>query len=424
MILAKFLRTVATHCTDYEFDHFRAMTLLEKALGLAKSHGDMKEECIVLATIAQIKLSAGDYLTGQSYAHKGHQLANLSGDFYQGARALWIGGICSRYSGNFPASTVHFQRAREFLGICGMSGSDLNYRIIASQAEVHLKKSEFAEARSIYAQILKNTSSDQHAESHAYALLNIAEIDVTIGATEQEVNQNLDMARLIFEDFKYEINYSDMIVADLELRERNTSVASTLFQKCLHLSWGRDNEAISYCLARIADISRWDGAEIRQKYTWPVVYLAFAQKSKERLALHKALLFLGDVCISYQDEDTADNLFAVALEGFTHMDVHRSRAQCMQRLGDLAKKRGDFANASKFWKAARPLFERSLQAKDVAQIDARLADAHQISLSHLAILHTPIEQLQQLSIPAEAEKMEVLQYKVGGDQKAIVPVVV
>jgi hypothetical protein len=64
--------------------------------------------------------------------------------------------------------------------------------------------------------------------------------------------------------------------------------------------------------------------------------------------------------------------------GFTYMDVHRSRAQCMLRLGDLAKKQGDLSRAVEFWKESRPLFERSVQAKDFAQIDARLGAVEQI----------------------------------------------
>jgi hypothetical protein len=90
------------------------------------------------------------------------------------------------------------------------------------------------------------------------------------------------------------------------------------------------------------------------------------------LELHKALLFLGDMFIVNEDEHTATSLYIVALEGFTYMDVHRSRAQCMMRLGDLAKEHGHISDAIAHWKAAQPLFERSFQARDVAEIDARL----------------------------------------------------
>jgi hypothetical protein len=148
------------------------------------------------------------------------------------------------------------------------------------------------------------------------------------------------------------------------------------------------------------------------------------------LGLHKAFLFLGDVFISHEDDDTAKNLWIVALEGFTYMDVHRSRAQCMLRLGDLAKKRGD-STAIDFWKLARPLFECSFQAKDVAQINSRLAaveEAPQEALTQLAALHPPVELLGQLSISNETgssvEEVEEVEIGTNVTTKTIVPIAV
>jgi predicted kinase len=79
------------------------------------------------------------------------------------------------------------------------------------------------------------------------------------------------------------------------------------------------------------------------------------------------------VFLATKDDETATNLYIVALEGFTLMDVHHSRAQCMVRLGDLANKQGLASKAIGFWTTAHPLFERSLQAKDMAQINVRLS---------------------------------------------------
>jgi hypothetical protein len=92
------------------------------------------------------------------------------------------------------------------------------------------------------------------------------------------------------------------------------------------------------------------------------------------LAVHKALLFIGDVFVAEGDDHTAKSLFTVAQEGFVYMDVHCSRAQCLLRLGNLAEKEGNSSKALELWKAARPLFERASQAKAIAQIDARLAE--------------------------------------------------
>ncbi|KAJ7030282.1 hypothetical protein C8F04DRAFT_1186913 [Mycena alexandri] len=113
--------------------------------------------------------------------------------------------------------------------------------------------------------------------------------------------------------------------------------------------------------------------------------------SREKLALYKALFFIGDLFIN-EDEATAYSLFTVALEGFSFMDVHRSRAQCMLWLEDLAQKQGQSTEAAELWKSARPLFECALQAKGVTAIDVRLValeKARQKILAQLTTLHSP-----------------------------------
>ncbi|KAJ7865799.1 hypothetical protein B0H13DRAFT_1898418 [Mycena leptocephala] len=326
----KFLNAVAVHYNRYHSDPSQAMESLEKALAVAKSYGEANEECTALANIAQIKLETGAYLTARIYAHEGQKLAELSGNLYQRARALFIIAMCSMYFGNYQDSIIQLQRAREILGICGMYGGEIDYTITTIQAEVHLRKSEYAEARSIYTKIVKNSSVDHHGS-----------------APKPGPGKGKDI-----------------------------SAASTLFQKCLRLNLGKDKQIMSYCLERLANVSQWSGTELNWKFSWPM-----------------ALLYLGDVYVFDQDEGTAHSLFTVALEGFTFTDIHYSRAQSMQRLGDLANKEGDVAKAIEFWKAARPLFEQSLQATYVAQIDTRLA-AVEKAQQHWHTPHTPTEQLQ------------------------------
>ncbi|KAJ7495196.1 hypothetical protein FB451DRAFT_1163935 [Mycena latifolia] len=96
-------------------------------------------------------------------------------------------------------------------------------------------------------------------------------------------------------------------------------------------------------------------------------------KLKQKLEIHKALQFLGDVYLADGDQQTATSLWAVALEGFTKMDVHRSRAECMLRLGDIAEVNEDLSKAGELWNTARPLFERSSQVKQVGYVDERIA---------------------------------------------------
>ncbi|KAJ6450030.1 hypothetical protein C8R47DRAFT_1230412 [Mycena vitilis] len=156
----------------------------------------------------------------------------------------------------------------------------------------------------------------------------------------------------------------------------------------------------SYCLERLGDASRWDpSTEIQH---WAAVLLAHSVKLKEKLLVYKALLSLGQIFDHQADEDTAISLFNVALEGFTSMDVHRSRAECMLYLGDIYKGHGDLLKAVELWDTARPLFERSSQSKQVTKINERLGsvgedllEQHRKSLAVLAELNTPSATIEE-----------------------------
>jgi hypothetical protein len=145
-------------------------------------------------------------------------------------------------------------------------------------------------------------------------------------------------------------------------------------------------------------------------------------KRTEKLGIYKALEFLGDVFLSQNDEYTAMSLFIVALEGFTQMDVHRSRAECMLKLGDIYMGHSDPLRAVEFWEAARPLFERSSQAKQVQSINERLAGISKDvlkqdrnNLVHPAELNAPggtVEELEDnLSDIEGLDKMDMVDGK-------------
>jgi hypothetical protein len=201
--------------------------------------------------------------------------------------------------------------------------------------------------------------------------------------------------------------YSTMFEADLELREEKFDFAKVKFLECLNSSWGADYQAESFCLGRLADIRAWPASEWHTR--WPVMYCGRAYTSKDKFELHKALVFLGDVFLATKDDETATNLYIAALEGFTHMDVHCSRAQCMVHLGDLSNAQGHTSRAVSFWMTARPLFEQSFQAKDVAKIEVRLLTvnkAHQKSLLEPPTLSAPDQSLDRES--SEIQEVETV----------------
>ncbi|KAF8140921.1 hypothetical protein K438DRAFT_1879175 [Mycena galopus ATCC 62051] len=349
------------------------MQALEQALTLATSAGNIVEQARILNMLASAKWAAAEYTAGLALAIQAQGLTQLAGNFQEEANSLWIQAGFHLKLGDYQQGLFLLQRAREHLKLCGMSDGNLDRGILNTQASLHVLKTEYTEARSIHSTTAQNTSPEQDVFRHAYALFSMGQIDVALGRTERHVEDHLENAKMLLSSIGYSIgvNECEMSLANLKLTAGDLITAKAIFEKCLEWSWGNYAEITSYCLEHMAEVRRWT-----TNFTWSsvyaVVYLAFAQRSQEKRAVYKALQSLGDVFLLKEDEEDAETLFTLALEGFTSMDIHRSRADCMQRLGDIMKKRGDVVKAEEFWLEARPLFERSLQANEVAQLDARL----------------------------------------------------
>jgi tetratricopeptide (TPR) repeat protein len=254
-----------------------------------------------------------------------------------------------------------------------MSGGDTDHAIMTCQAEVHKFKSEYIEARNIHGQILGEASPEQDPYNHGLALHNITEIEVCIGVPKDDVQKNIDKVQTIFQALGSPrlLQLCDVLQADLNLREGDSLAAMDIYRESLNVSWGKNSEIVACCLERLGDVNH--SSCLLETSSWTTVFLVHALRSKEKLGIHKALQFFGDLLLTQGDSDTAISLFTVALEGFTYMDVHRSRAECMFRLGLISWENKDRLRAAELWRTARPLFQRSSQAKQVENIDERLA---------------------------------------------------
>ncbi|KAF8196226.1 hypothetical protein K438DRAFT_1760403 [Mycena galopus ATCC 62051] len=398
MVIVDFYSNLGYHLI-HKGDKQQGTQFLHKALEMSELCGNRNSQGLALLVLASVERMSGNYQAGHTYASVALRLSKLSGNLYQAAAAHRLAANCLQYQGSYQESAGQLHSATELLHVCGMSGGILAYQIRGAQGEIHLLKSEYKEARNIYCQILESTSMEQNSISYAFALLNIGLIDTMIGGAEDNIYHNLKTAKGIFgRETAHAIIFCDFTQASIEQKEGKFDLAEVKFQECLSLSWGKDSQGVAFCLEQLANIQAWPARKRHPK--WAIIYLGFAWKSKEKLGLHKALLFLGDVHIAHNDKGTAANLYQVALEGFTRMDVHRSRAQCLLRLGDLANKHGHISEAITLWTAARPLFERSLQTKDVTNIDSRLGiceNAHQQALIKLDTLHPPLQLVKEES---------------------------
>ncbi|KAJ7247735.1 hypothetical protein C8J57DRAFT_1673528 [Mycena rebaudengoi] len=154
------------------------------------------------------------------------------------------------------------------------------------------------------------------------------------------------------------------------------------------------------CAERLGDLSTGMNS-ISATLRWGGVFLSLALKCKEKFLLAEG------------DDETALSLFNVALDGFTFMDVHRWRADCMVRIADILNSCGEVIKAVGLWKTARPLFERSSQMKDIIKLDAKLAVVdsavlvkYEAKLQHLADLCVPCIAPEEKYVVEDEEEEE------------------
>ncbi|KAJ7182301.1 hypothetical protein C8R43DRAFT_2337 [Mycena crocata] len=356
-----FYMPVGAYYYYHKKDPSRCLSFLDKALGLARLCENTSHQADILNLIATITHKTGNYVASRRHAYEAERLAGLCGDLYEEARALRTEAVCSTVLGEYKAAEPLLSRAQTILERYGMGDGTLSLSIKIDEAQLHLLKSEYADAQSIHKRRAQIMSAEERPINHAFSLVNLAEIGVMMGSDEEEVKGILQKAKTIFNAFDYqgELEYCEMIAADLRLREGNISEAKIVFQESFRSSWGKDDEAASYCLQRLANIRRWRTTDMDWSFAWTVVLIAYAQTSQQKLLFYKALQFLGDYFLSNRDDITAENLFMVALERFTHMDIHRHKAECMMQLGNMAEGRGNLQKATELRAAAGPLFERS-----------------------------------------------------------------
>jgi tetratricopeptide (TPR) repeat protein len=423
--LGKFYNTAADyHRTDG--NHAAALKLCQSALALAISTGNSKRQSLALYQLASIKTASGDFQGAREDASASQRAAKIAGNIYIEPRALYVEALCWLPLGSYSRCTSLSDRAIHLLDLCGLSGGTVYSAIRTVQAEVHQKKSEYVEAHNIQTHLLHDVSREKLPYNHAVALSNIAQIELEIAGFEDVVQQNISTAALLFCKLNHSagITLCDMLNAALDLQQGKLPAARSLFQKCLRRAWGKDIESVMYCLEKLGAVEQWSLTD-RTLFTWPVTFLVNSFKLKQRLELHKSLQFLGDVFWAQGDQDTAVSLFTVALEGFTQMDIHRSRAECMVRLGDISKLNGDEPKAADLWKTARPLFERSSQGKQLANLDAKIAKlSHNQSqefqpetVIHISNIHALTEHVEQSQSAGTANSTRIKEEDMALEEK-------
>ncbi|KAJ7323160.1 hypothetical protein DFH08DRAFT_817739 [Mycena albidolilacea] len=371
---ARLYTVVATYYVDSPRDHKNTQNLYHQALSLASQCNSQLVQVMGLIGLAAIEC-----------LHETWE--------YQGGvqRTLIPGPVLH---GTWRLQTWH----------AGLEGSVYQLGLMNIEGEIHQLRTEYGEARQIQEVIISHTSPVLSLVNYAYALVNLVSLDLATRASTDIVWGSLYTAADTFQRIQYPrgLSLCEVHIADLNLREGDAARAHGQYMHTFASVYYIDNLLACYCLAKLADSTTPVHAP-PEVAKWAIIFLAFVLRPQARsmLRIHQALLSLGNILAQLGMDNEALSVLKVALEGFTWMDIHQSRAECMRTIGDVLCRQGDTVKACTFWTEARPLFKRSSQAKAVFQIDERLAESAQqqeASLEQLSKSSMPTLPLQQLFI--------------------------
>ncbi|KAJ7209929.1 hypothetical protein C8J57DRAFT_1733705 [Mycena rebaudengoi] len=368
-----------------------------------------------LVGICGIFLITGKPLSALTHAKEAYRYAEHTGNIHGQAWSLSLQGRSHIYLANYRHAQHLLQKSRHILATFGQQQTGLNLTILNWQAEILLMKSEYLESHKLQVAI---ASSCQATSFHAIMTnLNIAFIDINIGTDSKIIHQNLDITQSRLKAlYGYRGRHislvADNVAAELLLRDGALGTVNAMFGQCFALSLDIDTDLALQCLERLGDLSTGMNG-IPTTLQWTGIFLGLALKFKNKLHTMQAFRCLGQIFSAKGDDETALSLFNVALDGFTFMDVHRWRADCMVRIGDILNNCGEVIKAIELWQTARPLFERSSQMKDVIKIDRKIAEVdsailakYEEQLQHLSELHVPVSALEEAYITEEEEEEE------------------
>ncbi|KAJ7187476.1 hypothetical protein GGX14DRAFT_611402 [Mycena pura] len=341
---ARWLNALGVYYSASQNNFETALEYHEKALDMMETlpHPTRTLRAVFL-DISISLYDMGNLADGRTHARKSQQIAAVLGDQVGQALAFRQEVLCCIGLGFFHDAA---QLCRQ-----GFNADIVHNQIL--EAEIHLLKTEYPEACSIYKQIVCSTPPGYWK---AIALLNIAVIDIARGAPAASVHINLrlDAAISSFTSLAWIWNYVDAV---LMLREGDAAAARAILERLFRKSPNRFNTI--FCLEQLASLD-YGMYDCQTTLSWAAVYLGSALRSKDKLSTMKALKCLGQIAAAKGESSTAMSLFQVALDGFTFMDVHQWKADCMMRMSKIHLACSEVLRAKELFEAALPLFDRCM----------------------------------------------------------------
>ncbi|KAJ7133691.1 hypothetical protein C8R43DRAFT_1133228 [Mycena crocata] len=355
----------------------KAMEFDVLSFQVAEKTTDLSLRARICYTRARLRHVIGAYEEGIQLGRQCVSLAKSAGNIFYESQGNDIQARCLARMGNYGPAARCSDYSMELVQALGLDQTSSAGRdIMNARAEILLQKTEYRATREIYATMKEWVSNSGFGQIQlAYTLINIAVIDCATGNVD-DVQELIDNSRSILNTV-YAAGQGqavcDLTQGDLEFTLMHFDKAEELYRRGLAFYGDNNAEMTVWALQKLGDIAlaRKDFAAALPQL---ITYFAFAHTTRNWKEVNASLQRIGDVFVSEGDDGTANSLFALALENFTMMDIHQSKADCMIRIGDIRRRSGDLKNARDWWTRAQPLFEKSSQANDVQQCQTRLLE--------------------------------------------------
>ncbi|KAJ7664750.1 hypothetical protein B0H17DRAFT_1211201 [Mycena rosella] len=377
---------------------------------LAKKIDHPRYQLRALLKRALIESAFGKYHDSIRHLREVQKLARVTGRVNEECSSVADEAIPLCRLGKFTEALECASQGHELLVKNGLQGSDIELGFLDRKAEIHFQKSEYAEARQLTELVVRMTARHRSPYFHANAVRTLAQIDAITGMDDSVILPKLITARQLAAELRWPhaLVMCDILQCELDIRAGDVSKAYSAL-KSFVAEAELDAEIMYLSLESLGELSN-GMCDVGDTFHWAAAYFAFAKKTQDLGHTYEALRFFGDIFLAQGDEQTALDVFQAVLDGSTEMDVHRRRADCMSRMGDIFMRRGELDRAKEMWESARPLFVRSSLAKDVSSIDSKLTQlALSIRADHegfarlLSKLMAPTGQPAAESQDAEAE---------------------
>ncbi|KAJ7149446.1 hypothetical protein C8R43DRAFT_1236470 [Mycena crocata] len=362
----------------------RSIQNIRSAVDIATSFPYPTREAMVsLQSLAMLLDIQGEHTAAYTSAQRAQVFAELLGDIRGHVMSIAFEvRICSS-TGNFKRSAALLEKIDGIVAPFATRPSAARpgrgwrmAQVEELKIDLHLGKTEYIDAQILSLEAIRyKQTSHPPTNDTAFDHINLAHISILTGGDPEVVNGYLATVReqcSTFVNWPLGLILCEVHAADLALRGGDAAGARIVFEKAYaQFVDSEDREEELLCLERLAD-HRLGMYTLDATLRWASVFLATALQSGGKLVTMGALRCLGAFFAAEGDDVTALSVFEVALEGYTLMDVHQRRGQCMSGMGDIFQRRGDVGKAVELWTTALHLYERSGTKGEIEQMTTKL----------------------------------------------------